>query len=506
MKVRTNTADNLMHKFGLKDVPLLRESFIDTETVLHYLRENVTTIREPKPHMIGRGEATIKMIPNDKCQIRDYQFDILNKIFQENTIYPSLVIMPCGSGKTFTGACLIAMVQKRSLVITNFKVVANQWKREILRFFNIDELQVQSIGEDSFAYDINNPPMITILTYDTLSSIISVQSQSLLRKILMTNFTTIILDEAHKAVATSYFNIIVKLTGTFVALTATPVREDLEMRLLKQLVNDEHIVCRDELIQAGFVSPVFCSTIIVPTDPTLYDKKLKQDKLLSAAVINPNKVAYLMRLLNDMIKLKHKIIVFCDDIWSLNFTFNKIKHAHSIIGPVSMITPLKQREICIEKFIKESAGSIIMISRTGDEGIDVPCASAIIQICTSWGSRRQHAQRIGRIQRISSDSSLRCEAISIVSDNTIEMKFAQKRDAYLQSLKYPVSISYSNITSNEDCSTLVKLLNKKNKKKHAQQKAQQKAKQKMHNDKKKSISTFKKRLNEKYTKTHYQNR
>jgi len=458
MIAATNTARKLMDMFSIDDVPCNESSFIDIESVLNVLRSIAPCDRCPTNYTISSVDSRIQMTPKENCLVRPYQMDVLNKIFKNNIIYPTLVVMPCGSGKTFTGACVISMIQCRSLVITNYKVVANQWKREILKYFDINEDQVQSIGEESFAFSHENPPMITILTYDSVANISSLQSRSLVKNLLFTNFTTIILDEAHKCVASSYFNIIARLKGNFMALTATPVREDSDMKLLEQLV-DHHIeVDKQDLIAKGYISRVVCSTIIVPTHSQLYANDLTQHERVIAASINPNKLLYLSDTLKCLRAVKHRIIVFCDDIWSMWYIFKQLRKSHPIIGPIDMRTKITDREHSIKEFLAEDKGTILMISRTGDEGIDVPSASIIIQVCTAWGSRRQHAQRIGRIQRPYSASSLCCEAISIVSENTIEVNFAKKRDEYLQNMNYDVHTQYIDVHAKANNTKIIQMI------------------------------------------------
>ena len=147
-----------------------------------------------------------------------------------------------------------------------------------------------------------------------------------------------------------------------------------------------------------------------------------------------------------MIIEKHRILIFCDDIWSMNYVHSQLKSEFMIIGIINMSTSIENREDYVEKFLcEENNAKILMLSRTGDEGIDVPSASKLIQICTPWGSRRQHAQRIGRVQRPSSEKNICCEAITLVSEGTSEVEFAQRRDEYLKEMGYDVHNSFLDI-------------------------------------------------------------
>ena len=128
--------------------------------------------------------------------------------------------------------------------------------------------------------------------------------------------------------------------------------------------------------------------------------------------------------------------------------FDKFQKTHNVIGPICMKTTTDMREKFVAKFLQEdNIGKILMISRTGDEGIDIPSATKMVQICTPWGSRRQHAQRIGRVQRPKEVNEV-CEAISIISNDTHEVEFSKKRDEYLREMNYDVLV-----TTNEELCT-----------------------------------------------------
>lgn len=457
----TVTAQKLIDRFQLKDVPLLNYPFIDTPTVLHFMKNTSCSIIKNTNAQNIEKKSFIKITPKENCRIRPYQRNVVDFCVGLNHIKPSMIVMPCGSGKTFTGLCCVATLRRKTLIITNYKIVANQWKNELFKYFDTSPENIQCISDDSFEY--NDETDITILTYDTMSSISTIKSASLVRKILMTDFSLVILDEAHKAVASSYFNMLSYISGCFLAFTATPVREDSEMKRLKHFVNDEIEIDAINLIKNGYLSKILCRTIILPTHHLLYkNKSLTHTEKLIAAVINPNKVEFLKTILQEMFNEKHKILVFCDDIWSMQYVANRIRKDFKIIGPICMKTTLQEREKCVEKFLEEDdEGKIMFISRTGDEGIDVPSATKLIQICTSWGSRRQHAQRVGRVQR-PANKDLLCEAITLVSNNTMEVDFAEKRDNYLREMNYDVIKEVMDIKYEQtNVKKLVNLIKKK---------------------------------------------
>tara|TARA_B110000008_G_C16957580_1_gene558812 strand:+ start:113 stop:1579 length:1467 start_codon:yes stop_codon:yes gene_type:complete len=437
--VITSKAKELITRYNLKNVKPYHESFIDVEAVLQHLRTNYELNGLVKtPDLLCSDNLDISCT----ASIRPYQDLVVKKILKDTKINPTLVVMPCGSGKTVTGIYILSKIKDRTLIVTNYKIVAKQWKHELMNKFSVSENDIDCVSDTNFMQSTEKK-LVTIVTYDTLISISTTKSRSTIVNILNMKFSLIILDEAHKAVASLYFSIIYRLSGPVVAFTATPVREDSELRHLEQLVQNTMEIDSDELISSGYISRIVCSTIIVPTDAKLYSDKLTHTQKISAAVINPYKLAYIHVLLTKMLSEKQRVIIFCDDIFSMMYVHGKLKQIYDIIGPVTMQTSLCEREKCVQRFLEnDNEGKIIMLSRTGDEGLDIPCATKLIQICTPWGSRRQHAQRVGRVQRPCNDIFTLCEAITLVSDNTLEVEFAKRRDEYLLEMKYEVHLHH----------------------------------------------------------------
>ena len=73
------------------------------------------------------------------------------------------------------------------------------------------------------------------------------------------------------------------------------------------------------------------------------------------------------------------------------------------------------------------------MSKVGDTSLDLPNAKVIIQISSHFGSRRQEAQRLGRILRPKKDviSEYNAFFYTIITKNTEEMYFSNKRHRFL---------------------------------------------------------------------------
>ena len=78
----------------------------------------------------------------------------------------------------------------------------------------------------------------------------------------------------------------------------------------------------------------------------------------------------------------------------------------------------------------------------GDTSIDLPEATCLIQISSHYGSRRQEAQRLGRILRAKrrGDEGFNAFFYSLVSQDTEEMYYSSKRQQFLIDQGYSFKI------------------------------------------------------------------
>ena len=84
----------------------------------------------------------------------------------------------------------------------------------------------------------------------------------------------------------------------------------------------------------------------------------------------------------------------------------------------------------------------IFLSKIGDTSLDLPEATCLIQISSHYGSRRQEAQRLGRILRAKrrNDEGFNAFFYSLVSKDTDEMFYSSKRQAFLVDQGYAFKV------------------------------------------------------------------
>ncbi|KAK7292960.1 hypothetical protein RJT34_15818 [Clitoria ternatea] len=101
-----------------------------------------------------------------------------------------------------------------------------------------------------------------------------------------------------------------------------------------------------------------------------------------------------------------------------------------------------ERTKILQAFKTSKDVNTIFLSKVGDNSIDIPEANVIMQISSHAGSRRQEAQRLGRILRQSWEGKLQDRMAggkeeynaffySLVSTDTQEMYYSTKRQQFL---------------------------------------------------------------------------
>ena len=97
----------------------------------------------------------------------------------------------------------------------------------------------------------------------------------------------------------------------------------------------------------------------------------------------------------------------------------------------------------IQNFKHNPKVRTIFISKVGDNSFDMPDANVLIQVASHGGSRRQEAQRLGRILRAkkgSNPNEVNAYFYSLVSQDTKEMAYSTKRQRFLVNQGYAFKI------------------------------------------------------------------
>ncbi|CAJ1330944.1 unnamed protein product [Effrenium voratum] len=224
-------------------------------------------------------------------------------------------------------------------------------------------------------------------------------------------------------------------------LTATLVRED-------DLIQDLHWLIGPKLYEAnwqqlqddGYLARVRCIEVWCDMSEEFFVEYLQAGDgadvpgsmraIIQRALwtCNPKKLNTCEYLIRFHEQRGDKIIVFSDNIFILK-EFAKKLGRYYICGSVDM----RERMQILSEFQESSACNTVFLSKVGDNAIDLPVANVIVQISSHYGSRRQEAQRLGRILRPKPNVSGRFNAYfySVVSRDTQELYHANRRQQFL---------------------------------------------------------------------------
>ena len=190
-----------------------------------------------------------------------------------------------------------------------------------------------------------------------------------------------------------------------------------------------------DLTRDGYIANVLCSEVWCPMTAEFYSEYLHEKErnvknLLY--VLNPMKCLACDYLMKHHEARGDKILIFCDNIYAIEY-LQTVLNRPCITGK----TPEKERLTKFASFRKSAVSNTLLISKVGDVAIDLPEATVLIQVSSHFGSRRQEAQRLGRILRPKAgmgkheEGSYNAFFYSLVSVDTQEMMYCSKRQRYL---------------------------------------------------------------------------
>lgn len=115
-------------------------------------------------------------------------------------------------------------------------------------------------------------------------------------------------------------------------------------------------------------------------------------------------------------------------------------------------TAQSERIQILQNFQHNPRINTIFVSKVADTSFDLPDANVLIQISSHGGSRRQEAQRLGRILRAKKGTIVEeynAFFYSLVSQDTVEMYYSAKRQSFLINQGYSYKV-ITRLASEED--------------------------------------------------------
>lgn len=328
---------------------------------------------------IKEGDSLeIELIPD--IELRDYQREWVDQFTARKA---GVFVGPSGSGKTVAALGAMTEIGGETLIIVPNRELAGQWQEELLEKTTLERRQ---IGQYHGGQKQIRP--VTIATYDTAA-------MSRHRKLFNEReWGLVIADECHHAVADTWKRFREIQSVARLGLSATPVRESGDAKEIFTLIGPPVGQSWGRLFRDDWVAEPTVELLLVPwgsdTARTRYERAQGAKKLIEAAR-NPRKREVIQQLLSE--HDDQKTLIFVDWIrqgqelserLGVPFVYGETSH--------------DRRETIYQQF-RDGAIDALIISRVGDEGIDLPDAEVAILASTMGSSRSQTGQRVGRTMR-----------------------------------------------------------------------------------------------------------
>ncbi|KAL4186917.1 hypothetical protein AMTRI_Chr09g36580 [Amborella trichopoda] len=385
------------------------------------------------------------------AQPRPYQEKSLSKMFGNGRARSGIIVLPCGAGKSLVGVSAACRIKKSCLCLATNAVSVDQWAFQFKLWSTIRDDQICRFTSDSKETFRGNAGVV-VTTYNMVAfgGKRSEESEKIIEEIRKREWGLLLMDEVH-VVPAHMFRKVLSITKSHckLGLTATLVREDERITDLNFLIGPKLYEANWlDLVKGGFIANVQCAEVWCPMTKEFFAEYLKKEnskKKQALYVMNPNKFRaceFLIRFHEQ--QRGDKIIVFADNLFALTEYAMKLRKP-MIYGATSHT----ERTRILSAFKSSPDVNTVFLSKVGDNSIDIPEANVIIQISSHAGSRRQEAQRLGRILRAKGRLQDRMAGgkeeynaffYSLVSTDTQEMYYSTKRQQFLIDQGYSFKI------------------------------------------------------------------
>jgi len=340
--------------------------------------------------------------------LRDYQRDWVDRFLDRRA---GVFVGPSGSGKTVAAIGALAAIGGETLILVPSRELAGQWRSELRTHTTLDP---DLVGEYHGGEKDIKP--VTIATYQVAGMD---RHRALFDR---REWGLVVYDEVHHIPSEVYRRSADLQSKHRLGLSATPVREDDRETDIYTLVGPPIGTDWDALFDAGYVQEPEVEIRYLPwandEERNAYASAEPRAKHRIAGE-NPAKVDEVRHLLAE--HPTAKALVFVE--W--------LDHGRSIADAVDTAfisgeTPHHERDRLFEEF-RSGERRTLVVSRVGDEGIDLPDAELAVVASGLGGSRRQGAQRAGRTMRPTGSARV----YVLATRGTSEEDFAQRQMRHL---------------------------------------------------------------------------
>jgi len=382
------------------------ESWVAAESVAKVKR---TLYEAGYPVVDRRDLETGEPLPVELTpELRPYQHEWVESFLERRS---GVLVGPPGSGKTVAAMGILSRIEGETLILVPGRELATQWREELLAQTTLTDEQ---IGEYHGGQKDVRP--VTIATYQTAG-------MDRHRHIFDDReWGLIVYDEVHH-VPSDVFRRSTDLQSRHrLGLSASPVREDDREEEIFTLIGPPIGTDWDALFDAGFVAEPTVEIRYVP-----WAEETARNEYVSAqgherrqlAATNPAKIEETRQLLRQ--HEGQQALVFVDYLDQ-----GRALSAALDVPFVSGETRHARRSELFEAF-RAGLQDTLIVSRVGDEGIDLPNAEVAVVASGLGGSRRQSSQRAGRTMRPDG----RAEMYVLATRGSREEDFARQRIRHL---------------------------------------------------------------------------
>jgi DNA excision repair protein ERCC-3 len=343
-----------------------------------------------------------------RLDLRPYQHDWVSRFVDAKS---GVLVGPPGSGKTVAALGVMAAIGGETLVLVPSRELAEQWREEILTHTTLggEQIGLYHGGEKRIR-------PVTIATYQTAGMD---RHRMLFDE---RRWGLIVYDEVHHIPSPIHRRSADLQTKHRLGLSATPIREDDREREIFTLIGPPIGTDWGALFDAGYVAEPEVEIRLVPWGSEMhrneYGSAVGHEKRQLAAM-NPAKAEEVREVLRA--HPGEKALVFVE------FIEQGDRLAEALGVPfVSGEMPHARRRQLFREF-RQGSRDVLVVSRVGDEGIDLPSAELAIAASGLGGSRRQGAQRAGRTMRPVG----RARMYVLATRGTREEDFARQRMRHL---------------------------------------------------------------------------
>ncbi|CAH0729812.1 unnamed protein product, partial [Brenthis ino] len=374
--------------------------------------------------------------------LRPYQEKSLRKMFGNGRARSGVIVLPCGAGKSLVGVTAVCTVRKRALVLCNSGVSVEQWKQQFKCWSTADDSMICRFTSEAKDKPMGAGILITTYSMITHGQRRSWEAEQTMKWLQAQEWGLVVLDEVHTIPAKMFRRVLTIVhSHAKLGLTATLLREDDKIADLNFLIGPKLYEANWLELQAqGYIARVQCAEVWCPMTPEFYREYLveKINKKMLLYVMNPSKFRACQYLVRYHERRGDKTIVFSDNVYALRHYAVKMNKPY-IYGPTSQ----NERIQILQNFKFNPKVNTIFVSKVADTSFDLPEANVLIQISSHGGSRRQEAQRLGRILRAKKGAlaeEYNAFFYTLVSQDTLEMAYSRKRQRFLVNQGYSYKV------------------------------------------------------------------